>query len=352
MAVGAHRRDPLLERALLESDLALGSQGSALRGLLAQAAAEYTQTRKVGASNARAIIGSTQAAAPQVAHVFDQALASVNAQRAALGVGAGDPQAAAYERRVGEQKAQSLTDLIQQGARAEQGRVYAGQVARDQYVGKKSQITGELLDLAQKQGLTAQSIYGKLKDAQLQRGVTRRGQDVTAHGQDLSQQNQQASLSERQRHDRAMERNAANGPGGRGAVKWATPAAHAAAKDAIEQALSFAHQQVGVRGRAETVRLLIDGRPAMKTKNSKGEDVTLPAIPRLPADLVRAAVNLANENSLSRGDVQRLHRRGLRVRSLGYPTRKADRSALAGALATLATQPTSVRKRPPVPLGG
>ncbi|HUR86962.1 MAG TPA: hypothetical protein VMY78_16635 [Solirubrobacteraceae bacterium] len=323
-----------------------------MRSLLSQAAAEYGRTRRTAASNATGIIEATRQAQPQIAGAFDQALGSVQAQRAALGVGAGDPQAAAYERRVGEQKALALTDLVQQAVRAEQGRVYSGQVARDEYLGKKSQITGELLDFAQKQGLTAQSIYGKLKDERLQRGVTRRGQDVTARGQSLSSRDRQASLTEQQRHNRASEANAqrraaAGGSRTVSGVKLASPEVHARTKDSIEQALAQVKDlRQDTPRRSDIIALLIKGVPASKLPDG----TAIPAIPKLPADVVRAAMNIEFDGNLSRGDVRRLHARGLRLRTLGYPVRK-PRAQPSGTLATLAGGRTSVGSRAPVPLG-
>lgn len=343
----SRRRDPLLERALLETDLELGPQANALRGLLSQLAGEYTRTRKVNASNARGIIAATQQARPQVAGAFDQALASVSAQRAALGRGGAlDPQAAAYERRVGEQRANALSELTGQETRAEAGRVFGGQVARDEYLGKKGEITGQLLELAGKQGATAQSIYGKLKESQAQRGLTRRGQDVTARGQDLSAATQSRSQAETARHNRAMEAKSRRDAKG---MKWASQEQHATAKTQIDEAIALVEKQRGRgAGRAEIIRLLTTGRePA--TVEVDGEKVRVPGVPKLPADFVRAATNRVFDGSLSQGDVKRLHGRRLRIKALGYPTRK--RSARAGTLGELARGPASVSKSPPVSLG-
>jgi hypothetical protein len=70
------------------------------------------------------------------------------------------------------------------------------------------------------------------------------------------------------------------------------------------------------------IRLLTTGRPKQKVKSSDGTDVDIPAIPQLPADYVRAAVNMVFDGSLSRGDLKRLHDRRLRVNSLGFPVRR------------------------------
>lgn len=346
----ARRRDPLLERALLQTDLELGPQHNALRGLLSQLGAQYTRDRKVLASNAAGIREATRQARPDVAGVFDQALGSVNAQRAALGVGAGDPQAAAYERRVAEQKANALNELIGRETRAEEGRVYGGQVARDEYMGKKSQITGQLLDLAERQGKTAQSIYGKLRDERAGRAVTRRGQDVTRRGQDVASRDRQASLTERERHNLVMEQKATRDAKKAAKAKpWASQEQHAAARDAITKAAAQVPELLkDVEGsRAGVIKLLVNGVPAVKSKD--GKKVLEPAVAPVPPDYARAAVNAALDKSLSRGDLKRLHDRRLKVKALGIPVRKPKR---AGTLADLAGGRPSVSRRPPVPLGG
>lgn len=343
----ARRVDPLLERALLEADLKVGGQGSALRQLLDEARGSYVRTRRVNASNARGIIASARLATPQMAGAFDQALSSVNAQRAALGQGGAlDPQAAAFERRVGEQKANALADLVSQANRAEAGRVYGGQVARDEYLGTKDKIQRQLVDLAHEQGTTAQVAYGRLKDEQAQRGVTRRGQDVTARGQDLANTRAGAQLSETTRHNKAMEAKAERDAKG---VKLASQEQHSIAKTQIDEAIALVQtQKQRGAGRAETIRLLTTGRDA-STVEVDGQKVKVPAIKSLPADFVRAATNMVWDGSLSRGDVKRLHNRRLKLRALGYPIRKAQ--GPSGTLAELAGGKPSISSRPPVPLG-
>lgn len=344
-------RDPLLERALLETNLKLGPQGAALRDLLGQARGDYIRKRRVNASNAAGIIEAARQAEPKVSGVFDQALSNVDAIRGGAGAG-GDPQAAAYARRVGESKANALADLVAQQTRAAEGRVYAGDVARDEYMGTKGKVLSQLTDLAGQQGMTTASIYGQLKDEQAKRGLTRRGQNITARGQDLSLKGREATAAETARHNRAMERTAA---GKAGAVKWASQEQHASARDGIEAAIAQVkdRQAKGDTSRAEIIQLLTTGRPAVKHKVTSGpgagQDVTLPAVPKLPADEVRAATNLVFDGSLSKGDVKRLHNRRLKVKTLGYPVRKrATAASLGDALAQLTT---AVQGIPPVKVG-
>jgi len=342
----AARRDPLLDRALLESATKYGPQGGALRSLLQELAGSYGRTRRVNNSSAIGITAATQQARPDVQQAFDQALQSGGAQRAALGVGADDPQAAAYQRRVGEQKAGALTDLTQREVRAEEGRIFANSSARQEYVGGKEKILGQLRELEAQQGAETAARYGSLRDDQLERGVKRRGQDITARGQDMTARSQANSLA-------ARETAAAKAKQKAKAFKPASPEAHARARGAIEEAIAqVSDMRLDARGRpdpsasrADIIALLVKGVPAGKDEDGN----TVPAIPKLPADLVRAATNLVFDGTLSRKDVERLHNLKLRIRTLGYPTRKKrQRSAVDLATGTGGTA-AGMSSRPPVP---
>lgn len=311
------RRDPLLEQALLESSLKLAPEASALRTLLTERAGEYSRSRKVNASNAAGIREATRQATPEVQGAFAQALASSQAQRAALGVAGTDPQAAAYERRVMEQQARAVSDLADRGTRAEEGRIFANQTARDSYLGDKAKIIGQLQELAGREGAEATARFGQLKEAQRGRAVQRSGQSETAR-------HNRAQESVAQRNARTAEQRAAETAKGKGKLKLASQEQHARARDSISQAIALVERQrsLGTTSRSELIQLLTTGRPASKIKASDGTEVALPAIPQLPADFVRAAVNMTFDGSLSRGDLKRLHDRRLRVRSLGYPVRR------------------------------
>ena len=134
-------------------------------------------------------------------------------------------------------------------------------------------------------------------------------------------------------------------------MKYADAEDHAQARDAVSEAVAQIkrQRQLGATSRAEIIQLLATGRAAQKIKVD-GEDVTLPAIPKLGADFVRAAANLVFDGTLSRGDVKRLHDRRLKVKSLGYKTRSAKpapKQGVPGALAGLA-QTTGRAKLKPV----
>lgn len=313
----ASRRNPLLDRALLEAATQYEPQENALRSLLSGLAGSYTRGRRVAASNERAIVAATQAARPQVSSVYDDAVGVAQAQVAQLG---DNPEAQAYQRRLGEARANALNDLTQRSTAASEGRVYANQGARSDYLANKERIAGQLQDLAGQRGATATSLYGKLRDAQLQRGIQRGSQTETARHnraqESVARQNATTAKARAQQAARAKTQ-----------IKWASPQAHAQARDLIERAVAEVHDlRLDANGRvdphasrADIIGLLIDGVPAGKDDQGK----PIPAVRPMPPDLVRIASNLVFEKSLSPSDVKRLHARGLRVRTLQYPTRLA-----------------------------
>lgn len=334
------RRDPLLAQALLESATKYGPQGNALRSLLQGLAGSYTRTRRTNASTAAGIAAATRQARPDVAGAFDQALRSSTAQRAALGVGAPDPQAAAFERRMSEQRAQALGDLSDRELRAVEGRVFANQTARDEYLGGKSKILSQLQDLDAQQGANTASRYGQLRDAQLQRGLTRRAQNETRRSnrvnEDIAQQ--RADTSERSA-ERAARQTA------KPKLKPASLAAHAKARDLIEEAVAQVRDlRQDTPRRSEIIALLVKGIPATKAPDG----TPVPAIPKLPPDFVRAATNLVFDKSLSRGDVERLHNRRLKIRALGYPTRRPVSRPKSAAQLAGRGGGSRIGSRPPV----
>jgi hypothetical protein len=299
------RRDPLLEQALLETSLKLGPQANALRSLLSELAGSYTRTRKVNASNAAGIRAATEQARPEVGGAFEQALASTQAQRAALGVGPADPQAQAFERRVMESRANALNDLTDRSTRAEEGRVYANQTARDEYLANKQKITGELTGLAGEQGAQTQALYNSLKDKQRDRAI-RRG-----------------SASETARHNRAMESQAAARERRQAAadkkkasttVKLATPEQHSKAKDGIDGALTWIRR---LSQGSMTSTLIRDLLGAGGPITVSGQTIQ---VPRFSKDFVNAAYDLQVHGGLSAANVRALHNRRLSIKRLGYPT--------------------------------
>ena len=304
-------RDSVLARALLDAQLRYDPQIGALRGLRHERALQYGRTRRVNSSNAQGIAAAVDEAQPDVAAAFDQALASVNAQRDALGVGPEDPQAAAYERRVGEAKGHALRELVMERQRAISGQVYANQAARSEYLADRRKIDDQLRGLISESGAYAVSRRGELADQSANRALT-------ARGQTLSSRDRLAALAETRRANRARERTAQQradqASSQRPKVKWATPQQHAAVRAQIERASQYVRDlsSGGMKSRAKIIVTLSQGAP------KDGED---PAIPAFPPDVVRMATNLVFDKSLSRTDLKNLHNAGLQLRRLGYEVR-------------------------------
>ena len=348
-------RESLIARAMLDAQLKYDPQMSALRGLLSQRAQEYTRGRRVAASTARGITASIDQTQPQVAAAFDQALGSANAQRSALGVGTEDPQAAAFVRRVGEDKSRALVDLLTQKQQANAGQRYANATARSEYFADKDKIEGQMRGLLGESGAYATQRRGELADEAAKRRQENRRIDISAD-----------SLAETQRHNQASEatarETARRAATGKTKVQWAPPEAHAAAKDAIEQAAALVKQRRAQGdGRAEIIALLTRGRAKQAVTltdadgkprvDAQGKPIkqTVPAIPKLPADLVRAATNLALDGTLSRGDLKRLHNRGLRIHRLGYELRPPQPKRKGAVGLAVSGRGSAIASRPPVP---
>lgn len=317
------RRDPLLEQALLETSLKLGPEANALRSLLTGLAGSYSRTRRVNASNAAGIREATRQATPEVGGAFAQALQSSQAQRAALGVSGSEPQAAAYERRIMEQRANALSDLSDRGARAEEGRVFANQTARDEYLGDKAKIVGQLQELAGREGAEVTARYGQLREAQ-------RGRAVTTRGQTLSSRDRQAGQGETARHNREMEANARQSAATRARGKPATPEQHSAAKDGIDGALTWIRRLSQSKMTSPQIRDLLVGGGAIQVG---GQEVK---VPKFSKDFVNAAYDIQVHGGLSPANVKALHRRRLSVRQLGYPTARPKTRPKHGMVDALA----------------
>lgn len=351
------RRDPLLARALLEAEQRYGAQGAALRTLLSEHAAAYTRTRRTNASTARGIVAATQQARPEMSQAFDQALGSSQAARSALGVDTADPQAQAYTRRVSEQRSQALNALTDRATRAEEGRAFANQQARSEYMGGKAKIQGQIADLLRESGQATATRYADLLDEQ------RKVSLEEAKFREERRSNRASEATAQQQADTAAQR-ATQEARGKSKPKWATPKDQATMKDEIERAISLVkyRRAAGDTSRAAIIALLTRGRASSRQPvvdergkpvlDAKGKPVmqTLPAIPALSGDAVRAATNIVFDQSLSRGDVQRLHARRIKVKPLGYPLRPAQPVG-NGTLADVARGRRGGRigRRPPVP---
>lgn len=308
----------VLQRALLESKLKYGAQGSALAQLLSSTAQSYDRTRKTNASNARAQTSAALVARPQVTGNYDQALQTAQAQEQGLGT-TGNPEAQAFARRVAESKANALQDLTQRQLQAQDGQVQANNQARSQYFGDKGNILGQIADLAKTSGLDTSVTYGNLLDAASKQALD------------------QSSLDERVRHDQATEsisqQNATARAKAKASVKWAAPATQAAAKDSLDSALGYVQQmtQAGLPV-AKVRQILQTGELQQPKRDSKG-NVLVDAAgktvyetvkhPTYSKDFVDAALAIAapdGPGALTAANVKALHNRGIRVDKLGFPT--------------------------------
>ncbi len=323
------RRDPLLDRAMLETDLKLGPQANALRSLLSELAGSYSRERSVNNSNAKGIIAATRQARPEVGAAFEQALGSSGAQRAALGVGTGDAQGQAFSRRVGEQRANALGDLTQRELGATEGRVFANNSARSEYMGGKQKILGQMQELAGQSGALTAATLGTLEDKRSARGLQRRGQDVTARNAAGSRAQQERNSIRSSGVDPNTGRPI---PGGRldpkakkgsgkpsiNGVPVLSQSEHNRAKDAIDGAQRWIQNLSQSKMSSSEIRSLL----ATGGEIDVGQASPL-KVPKFSKDFVNSAYDLlapdaGGRGGLSRANVQALHKRGLRIKTLGY----------------------------------
>lgn len=309
-------RDSLLARALLDAQLRYDPQLGALRGLRSQRAQEYTQGRRVAASNSRAITAAVDEVRPDVAGAFDQALASAAAQRGALGVDAAEPQAAAYRRRVGEQKANALRDLLVQKQQAQAGRIYANQSARSSYLADKGKIDDQILGLVGEAGAYAASRRGDLADQAAGRALTARGQTLA--------------------HRRGVEANRiARGKAQREAAKarkakLRPPGDHEKAKSQVDAAQQWIANLGQNMSSTEVRALLATGG---EVENVKGEVLKVPQVPKT---YINVAYDLRDRGGLSKPNITALHQLGYSIKTLGYSTKAGKNMATKRALSDLA----------------
>jgi hypothetical protein len=165
------KNDPYLQQAELETALQINPQLQALAALLAGKRSDYINTRRVNASNARGIAEAANLASLRVGEAYG---GSPQAPRAggllaALKGSADTPEGeAAFNRLAGEQAhAQSM--FADQASRAQQGRVYGNQQARDEWLDTKDKVNASFGDLQTTAGQLTAATLGKLLEGRRER---------------------------------------------------------------------------------------------------------------------------------------------------------------------------------------
>lgn len=328
------RLDEATAQAQREAAVQYGGQFSALAQMLADSRGEYGQTRKVNASNSRALVAASEQAVPEIRNIYGgdpvhpgegSILATALAQSQAVGV---DPaQLQAFQRRISEEQGRAVAGLEQQRTAALQGRVYANQQARRQYFGEKAKIQGSAQDLAKQAGVFTAARTGQIVEDLRALGIQIRGQNLTA----AAAAGSQAQSERGSQYSAGIDPDTGKPiPGGKldPAAKPKKPV-----RQTPDKHDSFASQVEAIQGtvgrykgmsRAQIVQKLTAGRPQQTIKvdpdtgKKLDQPIVLPAIPAYkPTLAMTAALDLALDGHLSRATQEKLHRRKFSIKDLG-----------------------------------
>jgi hypothetical protein len=320
-------------RAQLAAQLQYAPQKQALALLLQQAQQDYqsgvqaSQSAATGvARSARRAIRPTRQAYAQVGQTARQDRSVLAQQLGGLGAAADPYKASAAtefalaDQLRGQERAGATTELRQRAVEARQGAAYDARALRGQLQDSVLKIGGQLSSLAGQQGASQSKTYLDLLDQ--------------ANRDRISQGN----LTERQRHDRATEHQAAvdaqggHGPGG---VKLLATSQQNKIFDQIDQAMNYVKQlslpnrktgkvlptgairNILLNGLKTPVEAVYDpdtGKPVIDKKTGLRKTTGGAEFPAFKSKLiVNAAFDLAKFGYLSEANVKALHRAGLLI---------------------------------------
>jgi hypothetical protein len=340
--------DPIVQQALVEAQLQLGPQFSALDALDAQRRSEYINTRRVNASNARGVREAALRSSEAVGRTFGAPDApEPGTILAALMRGAGTAEGqAAYNRFAGE-SGQTQAGFQQAAFQAEQGRQYGNLKARNDLMGQRAEIQSSRIDLARQAGLLTQSIANKAKEAQRQRAA-----DMTVRREENENSRGNALISAGYTPDGRVipggpadindPRDYPNGSSGRRQPKLATTEKHEKVATTIEEIAGAARRLKRTSpdlSRSEIVDKLSKAVPTLRGWTVRGKDgkprivpagtpgaqyVATPGRKAYAANVyMTAALDLALDGHLSQNTVNALQGRRFSIRQLGLSDKTA-----------------------------
>jgi hypothetical protein len=169
----------------------------------------------------------------------------------------------------------------------------------------------------------------RANDLRNQNAAADRRQREAAQGQKVNQYGYTAkdwaalSTAERQRIIAEQRRSFGKGPS---KPRLLTNQQHSAAKDQIDLARTWIRRLQSMKSKSGAPLTSTQIRAALESgergKDSAGNPIV---VPKLPKDFVNAAYDLVVYGALSAANVAALHRRGLSIRRLGYPTAASQR---------------------------
>lgn len=300
----ASRYDPMRTQAGLQAQLRYGSEENALRQLISDAQNDLLTTARIQrgvGQTARNNLTQARGLIPQMFQGASQGtIDMLNA------------------------------DLIQRQARTSEGEQYALNRATQDYQSNVGKVRSRLTDLAGEKGLYESSVLGDLAaaDRKLRHDTNQQNRNFNFQLQKLGlQQEFQAGESAKQRQNaRSVARIQQSGKRKqKSAAQWMAPGDQRQTAKDLGQAAAWARKlkQTGY-----------DRHRAAKTLSTglKLPSFTVPAIS--DEVLLSVGLDMAYDGHISRNNVRRLHRKGVKVKPLGYATRPKPRRA-AGVSGTV-----------------
>jgi hypothetical protein len=360
MAKKGHRRSRWASEAAQQALVRFGPEESGIRAARRSAEDTFRTTLRQADATSEGIQAAIGRVRPQVQHDYDAAgLQAARAAHvaepdlAAANVPASLRAAVAAERsgftsRLGESRAQSLTELSDRRVQAVEGAGFAKSNAQRVLASTLTQLFQRGQDLAKEKGAFTASTATELHTAAQERAqqlaiaegrnrTTRRGQTLShkdrVRGQNLSHADRQAAARKKARERPGF---GANGASNDKHIEW---------RSDIEEIAHAAAKYKGKLSREQIVAKLANGRPQRTVlvdrhgnplpeglsgpeKVAAGaQKVTLPAQPAFKPDLrMSAALDIALSGHVGRETVRRLHASKFSVRQLGLPTRPRNRT--------------------------
>jgi hypothetical protein len=336
-----------------ETQVKYGPQESALALLLSQAAGQRDQSVAVARSTRRGLTAASQAAAPQVAKIYQDALGALQAAQGGLPVatagtdGPAGSIVAASQRDFADERAklageQSMAaqDLVNRQLGAAAGEAGSVRAANDQFNSDVAKVKQQYLDLKGQEGA-----YGSSRLSELLQAASQAAHDLHIHEMSNAQSERDSLRSAGIDPDtgqpipngpldpnspRYTRRGRGSGRRLPGGAKLLTPLQHGALKDAVASTVSVVQglKSAGYT-RAEIAQSLAQGEPAStikagtvdpETGQKAPTDLHVPGVPKTKALVASVALDLAFDRHLSRASQQELHRRGYSVKRLGFPS--------------------------------
>jgi hypothetical protein len=335
-------RDRVTQRAKEEAALRYAPQRRQLTAQQQAIADQFAAGAKAETATAQGISSSIDAVKPKVQGYIGtaQGISDQASQDLATYLGgAGSPlQGAAARdnagtrRRLAEMLAGATTELDQRKVDAQAGAKYTIGSLRSAAAKELEKVGGQLSDLASDEGVYASTVVNKTREAQRQRAVTKRGQDLS-HEDRVADRESRETLARERAADRGSSSGSTRLPGG---VKMAPPATQRSAVNKIEQARTDIRKMLANPTLKKKYPQMVSSSERVRRAFIADSLSGLSEYKSQPAYL-SAALDIELAGHLGRTTTQRLHQLGIEVEKLRVPTygstrRRSSRPSVAAGL--------------------